>query len=93
LRDGRSAVNITVLAPDGRSLLLQAGHAICAMPLHVAHRIDPELTASLPREALPPTAPWLVANVLLDGFPHERPGVDLAWDNVVHEGRGLGYVV
>ncbi|MFX4620527.1 hypothetical protein ABTB32_19460, partial [Acinetobacter baumannii] len=61
--------------------------------LHVAHRIDPELTASLPREALPPTAPWLVANVLLDGFPHERPGVDLAWDNVVHEGRGLGYVV
>ena len=93
LRGGRSAVNITVLAPDGRSLLLQAGHAICAMPLHVAHRIDPELTASLPREALPPTAPWLVANVLLDGFPHERPGVDLAWDNVVHEGRGLGYVV
>lgn len=93
VNERRAAVEVMVQTADRRSVTLVADRVICAMPLHVARHIDPALAAALPREALPETAPWLVANLLLDGFPHERPGADLAWDNVVLGGAGLGYVV
>jgi hypothetical protein len=38
-------------------------------------------------------APWLVANLTLSRLPEERSGAPLAWDNVLHGGSGLGYVV
>jgi hypothetical protein len=38
-------------------------------------------------------APWLVANLTLRGFPRERPGMPLAWDNVIYDSDTLGYVV
>ena len=38
-------------------------------------------------------APWLVANLTLSHFPEDRTGVPPAWDNVLHSGPGLGYVV
>lgn len=93
LREHRSGVGVTVLDAAGRTLRVRADRAVCAMPLHAARLIDPALNDALPRDALPESAPWLVANLLLDGFPHEKPGADLAWDNVVHAGKGLGYVV
>ena len=37
-------------------------------------------------------APWLVANLHLAGLPQQRHGAAPAWDNVLHEGLGLGYV-
>jgi phytoene dehydrogenase-like protein len=89
----RTGVRITCIDGDGRGLLLHAERVICAMPLFAARRIDPALAAALPRDALPASSPWLVTNLLLHGFPHEKPGADLAWDNVLHEGPGLGYVV
>lgn len=93
MRETRDHVEVTVLTADGHARRLRARQVISAMPLYAARRIDPELAEALPHDALPAMAPWLVANLLLDGFPHEKPGADLAWDNVVHEGKGLGYVV
>ena len=37
-------------------------------------------------------APWLVANLTLRARPKET-GFPLAWDNVLHDSRSLGYVV
>ena len=37
-------------------------------------------------------SPWLVANLTLDRRPDER-GVPPAWDNVLRDSAGLGYVV
>jgi hypothetical protein len=34
----------------------------------------------------------MVANLLLDGWPLDRVGAPLAWDNVIHGSRSLGYV-
>lgn len=38
-------------------------------------------------------APWLVANLSLRGFPSERRGAPLSWDNVLYDSDALGYVV
>ena len=37
-------------------------------------------------------SPWLVANLTLDRWPDDR-GAPPAWDNIVRNGVGLGYVV
>ena len=39
----------------------------------------------------PETSPWLVANLHLSRRPYSL-GAELAWDNVLFEGRSLGYV-
>lgn len=79
---------------QGEVFALHAERAVCAMPLHVAARLV-DLTAFGfdPAQHLPAQAPWLVGNLLLQGFPREQGEVPLAWDNVVHGGRGLGWVV
>lgn len=38
-------------------------------------------------------APWLVANLSLDGLPHDTGHAPLAWDNVLYDSPGLGYVI
>jgi phytoene dehydrogenase-like protein len=38
-------------------------------------------------------APWMVANLTLRGFPAERRGPPVCWDNVLYDSRSLGYVV
>lgn len=73
---------------------VRARRVICAMPLHVAaHVMDLRRYGFDPATHLSPHAPWLVSSFHLRGFPNEAAGVPLAWDNVVHGGRGLGYVV
>ena len=37
-------------------------------------------------------SPWLTANLTLERWPVER-GVAVAWDNVIYQSAGLGYVV
>jgi protoporphyrinogen oxidase len=78
-----------------RSFVIRAKRAICAMPLFVASRVVPQI-ADYGFDAhahMPSHAPWLVSNFLMRRFPHERSGAALSWDNVVYQGRGLGYVV
>ena len=54
---------------------IRARRAICAMPLHVAARVVGKLRdyGFDPAAHLPPQAPWLVANFLLEGFPPSPP--------------------
>ncbi|AXA93205.1 NAD(P)/FAD-dependent oxidoreductase [Massilia sp. YMA4] len=101
IREVDGKVEILCCALEGgrpRSYLVRARKAICAMPLFVASRVVENIAAYGfdPRQHLPATAPWLVANFMLRGFPDERPEAPLCWDNVVHRTEGgpnLGYVV
>ena len=72
-----------------RTFTIRARKAICAMPLHVAARV----VENMPDIHRQPHAPWMVANFLMKRFPRELPDAPLSWDNVVHGGPGLGYVV
>jgi glycine/D-amino acid oxidase-like deaminating enzyme len=38
-------------------------------------------------------SPWIVANLSLDRWPHQAPGPEYAWDNVIYGSPSLGYVV
>ncbi|MDR3479281.1 MAG: NAD(P)-binding protein [Burkholderiaceae bacterium] len=78
-----------------RSFVVKAKRAICAMPLTVTAQIVPNLASYGFDHAIhmPAHAPWLVSNFLMNGFPSENKGAPLAWDNVVYQGKGLGYVV
>ncbi|MGZ8319957.1 MAG: NAD(P)-binding protein [Telluria sp.] len=78
-----------------RTFTVRARKAVCAMPLHVAARaVDGirELGFESQRH-MPAYAPWMVANFVMKDFPHEIEGAPLSWDNVVYQGKGLGYVV
>jgi hypothetical protein len=70
-----------------------ARQVVMATPLFVASRVlaapPPALAAIAPRMR---HAPWLVANLRLDGLPHDRLGAPLSWDNVIHGSPSLGYV-
>lgn len=78
-----------------RTFTIDADRVICAMPLHVAQHVIPHLRdyGFDPASHMPAHAAWLVSSFLMDGLPAEAPGAALAWDNVVHGGRGLGYTV
>ena len=85
------------LTPDStpRAYTLQSRRTVCAMPLFVAQRLLPDIRAYGYDPAVHASshAPWLVSNFLLEGYPQEAPGEPLSWDNVVYQGRALGYVV
>jgi hypothetical protein len=78
-----------------RTYLVKARKAICAMPLFVAARVVESIAALGfdPKRHMPAYAPWLVANFLMKDFPAESGPAPLAWDNVVYQEPGLGYVV
>lgn len=65
---------------------LDAQHVVLAVPQQVADRLTGER-----REGLPDAAPWWVCSLWVDALPQSR-GVSTAWDSVLLEGEGLGYV-
>lgn len=82
------------LESEQRSITVRAEALIWAAPLFVLPRVWPAMPAPLAAAAQGGDyAPWLVANLHLSDFPEERHGAAPAWDNVLYEGRGLGYVV
>jgi hypothetical protein len=94
--DGKvEALCFTLEQGKPRSFLVRARRAILAMPLFVASRVVEgiERYGFDPRRHLGDYAPWMVSNFLMRDFPRELPEAQLAWDNVVYGGRGLGYVV
>ncbi len=92
--DDRDARVLVQEASDA-AYTIKARQVICAMPLHVAARVVTDIAdfGFAPSRHMPEHAPWLVGNVFLAGFPKEGAGAGLAWDNVVHGSRGLGWVV
>jgi hypothetical protein len=81
-------------AGASRVVRLLAREVVLACPVFVAARLyrpwreRPPAFASAFR-----STPWLVANLHLDRPPGGAGGAPLAWDNVLFEGAGLGYVV
>ncbi|WP_246480465.1 FAD-dependent oxidoreductase [Inhella gelatinilytica] len=86
----RSGVRLRCWSPEG----LEDWHAasvVLAVPLFVAQRLWRSPPAALQAARLQ-RAPWLVANLLLEGPPLPRIGAPLAWDNVIQHSPTLGYV-
>jgi hypothetical protein len=92
---GVEALCVDLAGTELRSFAIRAKRVIVATPLFVAARIVPELAALGfdARRDMPRYAPWLVSNFLMNAFPEERAGAALAWDNVIYQEPGLGYVV
>jgi hypothetical protein len=90
--DGKMQVDVW-LERQQRSLRLLTEQLIWAAPLflvpHVFRGHDALKTAARTYSY----APWLVANLTLSRFPAERAGSGRAWDNVLYDSPGLGYVV
>lgn len=72
-----------------------ARQVICAMPLYIAAHVVQDMPryGFNPQQHLPTYASWLVSNFTLKRYPPEFDQQPLAWDNVVYNGQGLGYVV
>jgi hypothetical protein len=92
---GVEVVCATDSATGPRTFLVKAKRAVCAMPLFAASRVVTSMASYGFDQTtdLPSRAPWLVSNFLMNGFPAEEAGAPLAWDNVIYQGPGLGYVV
>lgn len=90
-----TALCMTLVDGQPRTWTVSARKVICAMPLFVAARTVHGLAQMGfdPARHLPTHAPWMVANFLMRAFPQEREAAPLAWDNVICQGEGLGYVV
>jgi len=77
------------------SLRVRAGRVIWAAPLfllpHLASGLPDDLAAAISSITY---APWLVANLTLNApLPESGVGAGIAWDNVLQDSPGLGYVV
>ena len=88
-REGRVRIaGFDVLS--GTAVGWDAAQVVMAVPMFVAARLLGPAGAGRGVGAVYP--PWLVANLTVDQVPEGR-GMGPAWDNVLFEGRGLGYVV
>jgi monoamine oxidase len=95
LTQDRKAVYADVwLSAGDRAVRFTAERAIWAAPLfvlpHVAEGLPPAVAAVA---RVGEYAPWLVANLTLREPPAPGAGAPMAWDNVLYDTPGLGYVV
>jgi hypothetical protein len=81
-------------AQEDRLVRYRTDQVIWAAPAQVLARVWANPPAGL-REAATQmeVSPWLVANLSLDGLPADAGPVGMAWDNVLYDSPGLGYVV
>lgn len=93
IEEGKDRVAVDVLHGE-RMIRYEARQLIWAAPLFVLPRVWAAMPGELRTAALAGNyAPWLVANLHLSGWPEERHGAPLSWDNVFYDSPGLGYVV
>jgi hypothetical protein len=80
-------------ATTKQPLTVRAKQVVLAAPRFVAARVVAPWRTARPSflDAFH-VGPWTVANLTLSERPRSR-GFPLAWDNVLHESRSLGYVV
>ena len=95
ISESANSVAIDVLDIQSQRIIRwQARQAIVATPLFIAARLITDPSAALQTAAAQlPHAPWLVANLHLDGPLRHRHGQPpISWDNVIYGSEGLGYV-
>lgn len=84
VEEDATRVGVTYLDLASQSLRRVSARAVVvACPAFVARRLFP--AASLPNRA---ASPWVVANLHVTW----DAGLDRAWDTVLYDGQGLGYV-
>ena len=83
-RDGKLHV-------DAGAVAYEAEAVVFAAPLFLAPYVMPEIAAELPSLERFTYSPWMVANLILED-PPGGGGVPPAWENVLYESSGLGYV-
>lgn len=83
------------LAQEQRTVRYHARHLVWAGPTVMLPYLWPDAPAAISTAAKAVShAPWLVANLTLSEPPaQQQGGAELAWDNVLYAGQGLGYVV
>lgn len=89
---GRKVVLDCWLAAEQQSLTIEAEHLIWAAPVYLLPRVLEGLEPLKRASASYTYAPWLVANLTLDRLPEAGAGFPMAWDNVLFDSPGLGYV-
>ncbi len=90
--DGLMRVDLWLPA-EKRTLRLEAEQLIWAAPLFLLPHVLAGHDALNAAARSFSHAPWLVANLTLSRFPEDRAGTSMAWDNVLYDSPGLGYVV
>jgi monoamine oxidase len=92
--EGRHGVEVDAF--DGASGVTErwhASHAVLATPAFITARVmqsAPAPVVAVGRGTR--SAPWIVANLQLDAPLTDRGGAAPAWDNLLRDGVGLGYV-
>lgn len=82
------------LPQENRSIRYHANRLIWAGPVFQLPYVWPQASAVLrPQARALSHAPWLIANITLDAPPTQGEGAEMAWDNVLYDSPGLGYVV
>ncbi len=94
IRVSPDAIHVSAFdSKTGTAVGWKAKHVIFAGPQHLAQHLIPTLWTERPEGVSAfHVAPWLVANISLRERPKEE-GMALAWDNVLRDSAGLGYVV
>ncbi len=97
ISEGRHGVEVDALNhASGHIERWRAQRCIVALPVFVAARVlqnPPDFVTGAAQRLQ--WAPWLVANIHLDGPLLDRPGAAPSWDNVLYQDAnpgGLGYV-
>ena len=97
ISEGRHGVEVDAFNhASGQVERWQAQRCVVALPVFVAARVlqnPPDFVAAAAQRLQ--WAPWLVANIHLDGPLLDRPGAAPSWDNVLYQDAnpgGLGYV-
>jgi protoporphyrinogen oxidase len=87
-------VHVTLLTESGAASLIKARKVVLATPLYVTTKLDNELRLAFKdfQAFMPQYQPWVVANFLFKHHLPERNGAELAWDNIVHKSKSLGFV-
>jgi len=95
VRDGGKRVEVDCYRLDqDRAVRITAERVIFAAPMFLLPYVMEGAPAGLLAAARAVEyAPWLVANLTLREVPAEPAGGALAWDNVIYDSEGLGYVV
>ncbi len=92
ISEEKAAFAVDVLH-GAKTIRYQAQQVIWAAPAFILPRVWAAMPGELRAAAQDGDyAPWLTANLHLSAWPEERRGAPPAWDNVLFDSAGLGYV-